>query len=205
MHRIDLIRHHNSAGGTDDRQRSATPLGVQQSTGFGELRALEGITYNLVITHGLLRAEETATNICNTMGINPKRVIVPEMFDPVDPTPHSEIRGQAYTKLGGQPLLYYIHECNEAMADLGMQAARALLQVPEFVRPTGDILVVGSGVYTNMTAIWAFRDHLLRCSPTFSARLYNDPALDECAGYRFVFNDDGDIVDLINLPPPLAG
>jgi broad specificity phosphatase PhoE len=197
---IDFIRHGATVlpeGETNDRERILSSIGVRQAQAFGQARKAAGERYQHVIVSGIPRTIDTAQRII--MMQNGSQVyMVEEMFDPETPDKYSLVRQVLYEQLGAQPLIAYsAKEHIDAMLDLGMNARTVLLTV--FEKNPGNILVVGHGVYTNQIIFSTFNTVL---SENMMDNLLDDPPLQPCAGYRLVFDDNGNLVDMIDLPPP---
>ena len=198
---IDFIRHGNAVlpeGITDDRDRILSPLGIRQARAFGAARQAADEKYILIVLSGLIRTEQTTDAIIETLSHGSARIAVPEMFDPEKPDAYSEQRQAAYEEMGSRPLGVYQDQCLSAMVDLGLNAAKELRPICKQASGSGDnILVIGHGVYTNEIILDTFLEDL---RPPMKQRLLNDPPLAECAGYRLLFDDDGNLRDMIRLP-----
>lgn len=194
---IDLMRHGNATGTEDPMMRSLSPLGGRQARAFGSARQHDGEKYQLIVLSGLIRTEQTANAVVETIGYGPARISVPEMVDPKeeDWDKFSKVRNEAYTKLGSVPLIRYHGEAVGAMVNLGLNAAKKLR--PIFQEHSGNILVIGHAVYTNEIILTTFFNDL---NSLMKQRLLHDPLLTECAGYRLVFDDDGNLRDMLRLP-----
>ncbi len=199
---FDYIRHADAIfprGSSDDRLRFVSPTGHEQAYIFGQARQAAGERYSLALISDTIRAECTAISIQPYAGPFEVRK-VPELFDPIEPTDFSLQREAAYAKLGAQSLAQYHDECLMAMVDLGQNAAAALRSAttwpPQCVN--SNVLGIGHGVYTNEIILDTFMDDLSR---QMKHRLLTDPPLQPCAGYRLVFDDGGNLREMLDLPP----
>ena len=194
---IDFIRHGNAIGPVD-RERTLSKLGVRQTLAFGLARRQAGEYYGAIITSGISRAVETGSHIIAAIGTDcQSRIILKEMFDPAIQDRHSKEREAAYAKLGAQSLARYHEECLDAMDDLSFKTTpRLQVLIYDHCRED-NTLVVGHGVYTNQIILNTFDFHL---TDVMKSRLLGNPPLTECAGYRLVFDDESELVDMLNLP-----
>lgn len=196
---IDFIRHANAVlpeGITDDRKRVLSPIGTRQARAFGEARRIAREHYRHVILSGIDRTVDTAQHIMNVLGLGCQLHIVPAMFDPEKLDQDTAARQLLYKKLGSAPLAHYHDLAIGVMISLGLAAADKLQPIFR-QHPNGNILIVGHGVYTNEVILDTFMRDL---TSDMKDRLLNDPALAECAGYRLMFDDGGNLRDLLRLP-----
>jgi broad specificity phosphatase PhoE len=200
---IDFIRHGNAVfpeGRADDRHRILSPLGIKQAQSFALARCQANEDYEHVIISDVDRSVDTGQHIMNVLGTGCRLHIVPEMFDPEEWDRYALKRNNIYSMLGAAPLFRYHDMATIAMVDLGIQASVKLKPIFQEHRQE-NILVIGHGVYTNEIIL----DTFMRDLPyTMRDRLLQDAPLSECAGYRLVFDDGGNLKNMLDLQPPLV-
>jgi broad specificity phosphatase PhoE len=200
---ITFLRHAqaNSTVG-DHMTHPLTDTGWNQARAFASdvlSRIFKNdITYETVITSGVLRTVQTAETICEGMSLTPTFHIVREMFDTgdldEDTRRYEAARRAAYTQMGPQRLSYYHHVCLSAMVDLGLSSAEKLK--PLLQKYSGDVLIVGHGVYTNEIILDLFMNNL---DATMKERLFNGSPLGECCGYHLHFNDGNRLIKMEDI------
>jgi phosphohistidine phosphatase len=70
--RLYLVRHAEAAQGEPDDLRSLTPSGREAARALGVRLAAEGARPGAVLTSPLLRARETAAELCRALGGEPE-------------------------------------------------------------------------------------------------------------------------------------
>lgn len=191
---IDFIRHANAS----DRNHTLSILGIYQALAFGKAQRRDGKQYQLFIISGTNSTYETLKFIIKGTGWSLRtRMVIPEMFDPKKPDEHSERRQAAYRKLGETSLQNYHSECKEALVSLAEETKVKLQGV--FNDNRENVLVIGHAPYINQIIITTFG---IKLNPIMALDLLTDSFLGECAGYRLMVNDNGEVEKMIKLHSP---
>ena len=112
--RLYLVRHAEAAPGDPDELRPLTPAGREAARNLGRRLAREGVRPDAVLTSPLLRARETAAELCRALNC------VPEADERLAPGATAETlreavsgRGQQVIAVGHQP------DCSTIVGVLG--------------------------------------------------------------------------------------
>jgi phosphohistidine phosphatase len=112
--RLYLVRHTEAARGEPDDLRPLTPAGREAARALGNRLAAEGVRPEAVLTSPLLRARETAAELCRALGCDP------EADERLAPGATAEGvraavvgRGEQVVAVGHQP------DCGRIAAELG--------------------------------------------------------------------------------------
>ncbi len=115
--RLYLVRHAEAASGEPDDLRSLTAVGRKTARALGARLAAEGARPDAVLSSPLLRARETAAELCRALGCEPEaderlapgatavdvRAAVADRGDEVVVVGHQPDCGQIAAELSGGP------------------------------------------------------------------------------------------------------